>query len=141
MNTKLFKRVSLLCAAACFGTGLGTEPAFADGWPANIEGEWNVVANQTSGIMTISQSGDPGQCSPIKGQIIGAPLLGFYCPASGRITFHRFSDFSGKKEAYQFYAGNLAWEQAGQPMHMAGSFATRSDLENPGEYSFYGTKK
>ncbi|WP_159714343.1 hypothetical protein, partial [Geminicoccus flavidas] len=51
---------TLACAATVGWAG----GALADGWPASIAGTWNVVANQTSGQLVISQAG-AGTCKRI----------------------------------------------------------------------------
>lgn len=127
-----------MASAILCGTALLTSPAAADWWPASIAGTWNIVADQSVGQLIINQPASAHPCKPITGTILGQPLQGFYCPGSGRITFFRYQ--ANSKTADEFYSANLSDAIAGQPLRMAGSFATRSDLDPPGEYAFYGTK-
>jgi hypothetical protein len=125
--------------AACVGSAimLWSGVALADGWPTSIQGTWNVVANQTAGQLIISQAG-AGVCKRITGTIFGSQVQGSYCPGAGTLTFHRY--LNANKTASQFYRANLSQQQVNRPLRMAGSFAVRSDLDSPGEYSFYGVK-
>jgi len=138
MKYMISSRIRHIAATlACAATVGWASGALADGWPSSIAGTWSVVANQTSGQLVISQAG-AGTCKRITGTIFGAQIQGSYCPGAGTVTFHRYRNAA--KEASQFYRANVSQQQVGRPMRMSGSFATRSDLDSPGEYSFYGTK-
>jgi len=121
--------------AVCFGSLLWASAAYADGWPATVQGNWSVVANQSTGTLSITQPSSTLNCQPISGTIFGASstIQGFYCPASGRISFARRNS-SGVP--FQYYQGNLS--QTGNILRIGGSFA--SFTSTYGEYSFYGTK-
>lgn len=124
--------------AACFGSLLWASAAYADGWPASVQGNWSVVANQSSGTLSITQPSSSLNCKPISGYIFAtsSTIQGFYCPASGRISFARRNS-SGVP--YQYYQGNLS--QTGNTLRIGGSFAVfNSSGGSLGEYSFYGTK-
>ena len=112
--------------------GLGAGPLLA---VLHAMSTWSVVANQTIGKMILIQSG-AGTCKVITGSMLGRPVQGTYCPGAGTLNFHRYPNSAGT--AYQWYRANLSW--TGPILRMGGSFAVRSDLEGPGEYSFYGTK-
>src|SRR4028118_1616566 len=79
-----------------FGSLLCGSPAYADGWPTNIQGTWSILANQSSGgILSITQPTSTLDCQPISGNIsataqwAASTIKGFYCPRSGRISFVR----------------------------------------------------
>jgi hypothetical protein len=119
--------------AVCFGSLLWGGAAYADGWPTSVAGNWSVVANQTSGTLTITQPASNLNCRAISGTIFGNPIQGFYCPTSGRLVFVRKN---ANGITTQYYQGNLS--QTGAALRIGGSF---SSLNNTfGEYSFYGTK-
>lgn len=119
--------------AVCFGSLLWGGAAYADGWPTSVAGNWSVVANQSSGTLTITQPTSNLNCRPISGSIFSNPIQGFYCPSSGRIVFVRKTS-SGVTT--QYYQGNLS--QTGSTLRIGGSFSSLSD--SYGEYSFYATK-
>lgn len=129
-----------LAAAALLGSGVAT----ADGWPGNISGNWNVVGNQSFGVLSINQF--PGalgsQCKPIRGVIYVVDRIeGFYCPGSGRISFLRTQNGLAK----QYWSGNLS--QVGPVLRIGGSFAAfpHNNVAGTiggslGEYNFSATK-
>lgn len=135
--TSVSKSSLVLAISISCGAFLPTGNALAADWPTNISGTWSVVANQTEGKLIISQSGS-GTCKRIVGTIFGGPIQGSYCPGAGTLTFHRYRNEA--PIAGQFYRANLSAPLAGKPLRMSGSFATRTDVELPGEFSFYGTK-
>jgi len=111
--------------------GFGANTAMADGWPLSVLGSWNVLANHSTGTLSITSQGTTGNCQPIAGTIFGNPIVGFYCSYSGRIHFLRNSG----PTTFQDYTGNLS--QTGSPLYMGGTFA--SDSGNGGEYNFGAT--
>lgn len=119
-------------AAVCFGSLLWGGAAYADGWPSSVAGNWSVVANQTTGTLSITQPASNQSCQPITGTLLGEPIQGFYCPSSGRIAFLRKN---ANGITYQHYQGNLA---QGGPERIGGSFTAFGN--SSGEYSFYATK-
>ena len=121
-----------------FGTlfasmAFGANTAWADGWPVSVLGNWSVVANFVTGTLSITSQAATGDCRPIKGTIFGNPMVGFYCPFSGRIHFLR-NNASGI--TFQDYTANLS--QNVSPLRMGGTFA--SDLGAFGEYNFQASK-
>ena len=111
--------------------GFGATTAMADGWPLSVLGNWSVLANQSSGTLSITSQGS-GLCQSISGTIFGNTIVGFYCPYSGRIHFLRNSGAT----TFQDYTANVS--MTGATLHMGGTFA--SDLGAFGEYSFQGSK-
>jgi hypothetical protein len=124
----------------------------ADGWPASVAGNWNVVGNQHVGVvpngLNIAQfAGVAGsQCKPIRGIIYGVDSIeGFYCPGSGRIAFMRYNGNTTNPK--QHWMGNVSQLVAGQPLRMGGTF-TATDHNNVfgttggslGEYNFHAQK-
>jgi hypothetical protein len=107
--------------------------AIADSWPSSVQGTWSVVANQSTGTLSITQSTTPLNCKAISGSIFGGPIQGFYCPSTGRIVFVRKNS---NGITVQYYQGNLS--QTGSTLRIGGSFSSLD--ASFGEYSFYATK-
>jgi hypothetical protein len=108
--------IALFCTTL-FGAGVSR----ADGWPASLAGDWNVIGNQSPGTLRIIQfAGAAGsQCKPIRGFIYTTDAIeGFYCPGSGRITFVRYA--GGTTSPKQFWSGNVS--QTGATLRMGGTF-------------------
>jgi hypothetical protein len=133
-----------LVISALFGAG----PAFADGWPTSVAGNWSVIGNQAQGEMGITQY--PGlagsACKPIRGTIYGGDAIeGFYCPRSGRIAFQRY--IGNTTTPRQYWSGNLSQVVNGQPMRIGGNFSVfdHNDTQGTsggslGEYNFTATR-
>ncbi len=80
-----------------------------------------------------SQSSDT-PCAAITG-LMGAPndtVAGYYCPASGQISFLRNSSNTGA--TYQVFTGRLSW--VGSSTQMTGNFSNYSGGDNNGAFSF-----
>jgi hypothetical protein len=122
--------------AMCVGIIFSSTVSHADGWPLNIAGTWNVVANQSAGTMVIFQS-LVGVCKRITGTIFGTPIDGAYCPGAGTVTFNRYLNVI-TKVAHQSYRAQLS--QDGVVDRMGGSFSQRADLLSLGEFSFVASK-
>jgi len=134
----IFKHASYVAALFC-GALLTVGIARADGWPASVAGNWNVVGNQSTGILAITQS--PGSvCDPIHGTIFGTDTIErFYCPGSGRIAFLRYNGNATSPQ--QFWSGNLSVLISGQPLRIGGLFAVfNASGGSLGEYNFSATK-
>lgn len=129
---KNIKKLSTTLAA--FALVALSQIASADGWPASVVGNWNVRANNSVGILSITSQGLVGQCRPISGAIFGNPIQGFYCPASGRIHFLR--KIAATNDTIQDYTANLSQDSGID--YMGGTFA--SDGGAYGEYNFSGSK-
>jgi hypothetical protein len=104
------------------------------GFLASVVGTWNVQANQSVGTMNITFQAATGACRKISGDILGLPMVGFYCPATGRIQFLR-NNLS--KTTFQTYSANLSFASASKN-YMSGSFSSFDT--SLGEYSFYASK-
>jgi hypothetical protein len=113
--------------------------------PADVSGTWSIIGNRHAGSLEISQGAAATQCKPIRGTIypgttVKGDVIGYYCPATGRIAFTR-RNASGV--AIQAWIGNLSEVAAGQPLRMGGTFHA---LDSPagagtlGEYNFQGQK-
>jgi len=121
-------------ASTLVGLGLLMLSQTAAAWPSSVVGTWNVRANQSLGTMNItSQSSGAGPCQQILGTILGFPLQGFYCPATGRIQFLRKNALN---DTFQVYSANLT--STGATNFMGGSFSSYDAAL--GEYSFFGSK-
>ncbi len=106
----------------------------AAAWPASVVGTWAVRANQTPGFMHITFQATTGACRLIRGDILGAPMQGYYCPGTGRIQFLRKD--AANNDTFQVYSANLT--SAGSVNYMGGSFGSFDT--GYGEYSFFAQK-
>ena len=133
--TKMFLRAT---AAAAFLLSAGA--AMAQSYPANVVGTWSIRANTTD-LFTVTvnaQSADT-PCAAITG-VMGAPndtITGYYCPATGGISFLRNSAQTGA--TYQVYTGQLSW--TGKETYMNGWFSNYAGSGNTGGYSFTASIK
>src|SRR5690242_10523207 len=90
-------------------------PAFAVPPPSAV-GVWNGVSNQTSVRITITAQAAVGTCRAISGTMQDLPaggastVSGWYCPATGRISFQRRVPTSN--DAIQAYLGNIGDDAA-----------------------------
>lgn len=120
----------------------------ADGWPASVAGNWNVIGNNSIGTLSINQfAGAAGsQCKPIRGTIYTtSPIEGFYCPGSGRLSFSRRVS-STNATVMQYWSGNLSQRVTNSPLRIGGSFAAfpHNNVSGTtggslGEYNFSAT--
>lgn len=108
--------------------------AASAGFLASVVGTWNVRANQSVGTMNITFQSATGACRKISGDILGLPMVGFYCPATGRIQFLRNNLV---RTTFQVYSANLSFTSA-STNYMSGSFSSFDT--SLGEYSFYASK-
>lgn len=138
----VMKHAAVLCVAisVSLGSACWSSGAQADGWPTSVAGTWNVVANLSTGTMTIKQPSSAQYCRGITGTIslAGAPtdtIQGFYCIRSGLIVFARIR--SGLAPPIQFYRANVSQDAAID--RMGGTFSQLVG-GSYGEYNFSGTK-
>jgi hypothetical protein len=132
------KFVSRSLAAAAF-TLLAAGAAFAATYPTSVVGTWSIRANDTA-LFTVSittQSTD-APCAAITGTM-GAPndpIVGYYCPATGGISFLRNSAQTGA--TYQVFTGQLSW--TGAKTYVTGNFSNYGGSGNSGYYGFTASK-
>ncbi|WP_375496021.1 hypothetical protein [uncultured Nostoc sp.] len=108
-----------------------SQAAFADGWPTSVVGNWSVNANNSTGILSITNQAPTGNCRAISGSSGGSSIIrGFYCPYSGRINF-----IIQSSNHLQVYSANIS--QNASTVRMGGLF---TDYDHPGEYSFFASK-
>jgi hypothetical protein len=120
----MYKSITL---AAGIGVALSFGAAHASSWPASVVGTWNMLANQNSPVLTITSQGNSGKCQPISGTLVDSAtdanddIAGFYCPASGRISFLRI--IPSNNETFQVFIGNLSDKpNSGNKRLMGGTF-------------------
>ena len=116
----------------------------ASPWPASVVGTWDMSANQSTLVLTITKQVHVAGCSNISGTLVDtvtgrSDIQGFYCVGSGRIGFLRKDHNTGL--TFQAFTGNLS--VAGSPTHMAGQFAqeTGGPSANAGEFDFFCTER
>ena len=109
--------------------------------PASVTGTWSVIGNQTPGSLKITQGTAPTQCQPFRGTIYTSDaVLGYYCPATGRIAFLRMN---ASGTVTQAWVGNVGAVAPQQPNRMGGTFHalnTGAGSGDLGEYNFQGQK-
>ncbi|MGH6840663.1 MAG: hypothetical protein ACREDV_00995 [Methylocella sp.] len=98
-------------------TTLGTAGAANAAHPLSVAGNWNATANQTLGVLAISQPFSAATCKPITGTIFGNTIEGYYCPAVGRIVFARRT---GGGTPFQLYEAHVSRD--GVTDRIGGSF-------------------
>ena len=128
------KKLLTRTAAAVGMALLAAGAASAQSYPGNISGTWNIRANDTEIFtFTISSQSSDTPCALITG-VIGAPndtLVGYYCPATGGVSFLRNSASNGA--TYQVYTGQVSW--LGDQTNLTGNF-TNYGGTNTGAYGF-----
>ncbi len=117
---------SVLFASMAFGANT----AKADGWPVSVVGNWSMWTNQSGTTLSITAQ-SIGDCQQLTGSIYGSPIVGYYCPYSGRIHFLNIGATWS-----QDYNGNVS--QVGSTLQMGGIYSNDlgSNSFPVGEYSF-----
>jgi hypothetical protein len=132
------KNFSSLFGAAAIATLLAGGSAMAQTYPFNIVGTWSIRANDTDIFtFTVQQQSSATPCAYITG-IMGAPndpIAGYYCPATGEVSFLRNSSSSGA--TYQVFTGQTSWQgNSSVPTQMTGDFTNYGGDNNNGAFSF-----
>ena len=111
--------------------------------PANVVGTWTIQVNQDVEEFIIQSQGAPGTCKRILGYInVSAepPLIGFYCPSTGRIHF--LHNNASTKATVRTFTGNVSDSVEGVPDKMAGTVAIiNSAFGALGERNFSATRE
>jgi hypothetical protein len=132
------KKLLSLFAAAGAASIIAAGSAMAQSYPANIDGTWTILANNTQAFtFTVQSQSSDSPCALITG-VIGAPndtLIGYYCPATGAVSFLRNSAASGA--TFQVFTGAVSW--AGSQNQMTGNFSNYSSGSDVGAFSFSAT--
>jgi hypothetical protein len=128
-----------LLAAVAGASLLAAGPALA--YPSEAVGTWPLRADNTQALnLIILKQGSVGACPQISGVLgpYGEPgpdtVVGYYCPATGQISFLR--NAAGTGATYQVFTGQLS--AAGQFVpQMTGSFLSFDGGNNNGAFSFW----
>jgi hypothetical protein len=133
MSNKHFLMACALLVAS------GTGAMAASPYPESIVGTWSMSANQSTLTLTISRQTGPAACKSVTGTLVDSvngpsDIEGFYCPASGRLSFLR--EDTVHKRTYQTFPGNVSYP--GDTTYMAGIFAQAVGT-TPGEYDFFAS--
>jgi hypothetical protein len=127
---KTFQSLAAAAAMTLFASG-----AMAQTYPTSVVGTWTIRANDTQPFtVTISSQSSDAPCALIGG-VMGAPndtVVGYYCPATGGVSFLRNSSSSGA--TYQVFTGQLSW--TGTLTYMTGSFSNFAGGNDTGSYGF-----
>ncbi len=131
------KCVTFLSAATA-GLLLAAGAASAQSFPAAIIGQWTIRANNTQPFtFSVQAQSSDTPCAQITG-LFGAPndpIIGYYCPLTGVVSFLRNSAQTGA--TYQVFSGQVSWKgTGGAPTRMAGSFTNYAGSGDTGAYGF-----
>jgi hypothetical protein len=131
------KLLTLLCASG-IATVMAAGAAMAQSYPASLLGTWTILANNTHDFtFTVQSQSSDTPCAQITG-VLGAPndlLLGYYCPATGAVSFER--NASTSDVTFQVYTGSVS--TTGSTLQMTGGFSNYSGGSDTGAYSFSAT--
>jgi len=131
------KYLSLLSAAG-IATLISGGAALAQSYPASVVGTWSIRANDTQPFtFTVQSQSSDSPCALINGTIpdTGDAIVGYYCPASGLVSFERNSGNTGA--TFQVFTGQVSWAgNNGVPTQMGGNFSNYSGGNNTGAFSF-----
>ncbi len=131
-----------VCTLALLGVLAASSSALASQYPNTVVGRWTGTSNQSAVVISIGAQSGTGSCRQITGTMANSngsgasDINGFYCPASGRISFLRTTHSTGV--TFQAYSGNLSFKTDTQ--HMAGTFAQEATSAELGEYPFFADK-
>ena len=132
------------CYAVVLTIGMFLLPgaAFAS-YPSSVVGTWSAYGNNSAMTLTISSQDTVGPCYVIAGTIgaVVGPfqtITGFYCKATGRISFLRLDPTTN--ETYQVYTGNLSLASTGLAEEIGGTMSVYNAAGTPGEYNFSAEK-
>ena len=122
------------------GVGINSTPITNTTSLADISGSWNIIGNQSAGVLKIAQLASPSACKPIEGTIYeDSKVVGYYCTSTGRLAFTR--QINDQPAAAQMWVGNVS--DVSEPNRMGGTFhAVNTGVGSGalGEYGFQGTK-
>jgi hypothetical protein len=132
------KNFLTMLSAAGVASLITAGAAIAQTYPTNVVGTWSIRANDTQVFtFTVQSQSSDSPCALITG-IMGAPndpITGYYCPATGGVSFLRNSASSGA--TYQVFTGQLSWTGSGDvKTQMTGYFSNYSSGDNTGAFSF-----
>ena len=128
-----------LLSAAGLVTLLTAGSALA--YPTTIIGTWVLRANNTQSIaINVGTQGSVGTCPQITGTLggnLGAqdPIIGYYCPATGQLSFLRNS--AGTGATYQVYNGQVSAVSSQLDEQMTGNFLSFGGGAANGAFSFW----
>jgi len=128
------KKLLTLLSASGVATLFIAGSALAQTFPATVVGTWTIRANDTLPFtFTVQNQSSDSPCALIGG-VIGGPdaLVGYYCPATGAVSFLRNSANTGA--TFQVFTGQVSW--AGTTNQMTGNFTNYAGGDNTGAFSF-----
>jgi hypothetical protein len=134
------KKFFALLSASAIATVMTAGAAMAQTYPTSIVGTWTIYANNTQAFtFTVQAQSSDSPCAQITGTFSNDILLGYYCPATGAVSFERNASNSGV--TFQVYTGSVSW--AGSTTYLTGSFANYDDVDSNGNdvgaYAFSAT--
>lgn len=106
-----------LAAAAI--AALVTPLAHADTYPTSIVGQWQLMGNQSAGVLNVTSQASVGKCRAITGTVYGESIQGFYCPTSGSFQFLRKLSNGA---TFQVWSGQLS--DTAPVLRMGGTFSS-----------------
>jgi hypothetical protein len=128
------KKLLTLLSASGVATLITAGSALAQAFPTTVVGTWTIRANDTLPFtFTVQSESSDSPCALING-VIGGPdaLVGYYCPATGAVSFLRNSANTGA--TFQVFTGQVSW--VGSQTQMTGNFSNYAGGNNNGAFSF-----
>ncbi len=131
------KITALICASGVASL-ITAGSALAQAYPTSVVGTWNIRANDTLLFtFTVEKQSSDSPCAQITG-VLGAPndpIVGYYCPTTGLVSFERNSANTGA--TFQVYTGQLSWAKSGKPYtQMTGNFSNYGGGDDTGAFAF-----
>lgn len=139
MNISRVKSFILAFALACTVAGASGTALAAP--PASVAGTvWTLLGNRDFEQLTIDTQSGPGApgaatCRRITGTLSGAQIIGWYCPATGRIHFRHNN--KPTHATVRVFTGNVSDDMPGAVLYMGGTMAIdNAAFGDLGEYNF-----
>jgi hypothetical protein len=135
------KRFALPMLAAAAVVALAGNAAHAGSYPYKLgPATWYGVANNYDVLITISGQTFGSPCGQIsgtmgnKGQPADSTIQGYYCPATGKLTFLRKS--KSNNVTFQSYTGWMSQADGKHVPQMSGVFTEMVNPKALGDYGF-----
>jgi hypothetical protein len=128
------KKLLTLLSASGVATLITASSALAQAFPTTLVGTWSVRANNTDLTLTVQSQSSDSPCAQITGTLYGSagPIVGYYCPATGLVSFELNAGSAGA--TYQVYFGQASW--AGTETEITGNFTSYDGGNGNGAFSF-----
>lgn len=128
------KKLLTLLSASGVATLITASSALAQAFPTTLVGTWSVRANNTDLTLIVQSQSSDSPCAQITGTMGGStgPIVGYYCPATGVVSFLLNSGSGGA--TYQVYFGQAS--SPGSQTQITGNFTSFDGGNGNGAFSF-----